>query len=150
MKPIRHLLLRVLRWPAVLGWMALIFAGSSVPAEIITATPQRVPIDKVAHFGEYSVLAFLLVGVARRRTRGQRITPLLLACCIAFATAYGASDEFHQRFVRGRDAALDDLAADAIGSTAGALVAAVVLTRIDRAETRAVRRGGSASGRRAP
>lgn len=145
---LRRWLLRILTWPAVVAWMALIFAGSSVPAEVITATPQRLPIDKVAHFGEYSVLAFLLVGAGRRRMRERRITPLLLAGCITLAAAYGASDEFHQRFVRGRDAALDDLAADAVGATAGALFAAVVLPRIDRADTDGATRGGSGSGRR--
>jgi uncharacterized membrane protein YjdF len=130
---LRRWLPRVLRWPVVLAWMALIFAGSSVPSEFARSGP-TLPFDKVAHFGEYGVLAFLLAGTMRRRARG-RMTPLVLAACIAVCIAYGASDEFHQRFVHGRDASLDDLAADAVGSVAGALTAAVViLRRIDRDE----------------
>ncbi|MDP9236635.1 MAG: VanZ family protein [Chloroflexota bacterium] len=130
MELVRRWLPRVFRWPVVLAWMALIFAGSSVPNEFAPSGP-TLPLDKVAHFGEYGVLAFLLAG-ATRRYAGGRLTPLLLAACVAVCMAYGASDEFHQRFVPGRDASLDDLAADAVGSVAGALAAVVVLRRIDR------------------
>jgi VanZ family protein len=139
MERLRRWLPLVLRWPVVLAWMALIFAGSSVPNEFAPSGP-TLPLDKVAHFGEYSVLAFLLAGRMRRHV-GRRLTPLLLAACIAVSIAYGASDEFHQRFVPGRDASLYDLAADAIGSTAGAIAAAAVLRRIEHEG--AARRGGS-------
>jgi hypothetical protein len=141
----RRLLPRVLRWPYALAWMALIFAGSSVPVEVTTARPP-IPFDKVAHFGEYSVLAFLFVGVARRHVRGGRIGPLLVGACIVLGAVYGASDEFHQRYTPGRDPALDDLAADAIGSAAGALAAARLLPRLDPPS--AATRGGPTSGRR--
>jgi hypothetical protein len=142
---VRRLLPRVLRWPFALAWMALIFAGSSVPMEVTTTQP-LIPFDKVAHFGEYSVLAFLFVGVARRHVRGGRITPLIVGACIVLGALYGASDEFHQRYTPGRDPALDDLAADAIGSTAGALAAAMLLPWLD--PPGAATRDGSASARR--
>jgi VanZ family protein len=126
----RRLLPRVTRWPFALAWMALIFAGSSVPVEVATTQP-LIPFDKMAHFGEYSVLVFLFVGVARRHVRGGRIGPLLVGACIVLGALYGASDEFHQRYTPGRDPALDDLAADVIGSTAGAIAAARMLPRLD-------------------
>jgi hypothetical protein len=143
---LRRMLPRVLRWPFALAWMALIFAGSSVPMEVAT-TPPPIPFDKVAHFGEYSVLAFLFVGVARRHVRGGRISALLVAGCIVLGAMYGASDEFHQRYTPGRDPALDDLAADTIGSIAGALAAAWLLPRLDP-QPGAAKRGGSSRGPR--
>jgi VanZ family protein len=142
---LRRMLPRVLRWPVAFAWMALIFAGSSVPMEVATTQPP-IPFDKVAHFGEYSVLAFLFVGVARRHVRGGRITPLIVGSCIVLGAIYGASDEFHQRYTPGRDPALDDLAADTIGAAAGALAAAMLLPRLD--PPGAATRGGSASVRR--
>jgi hypothetical protein len=150
MRFITRWLRRVLRWPFVLGWMALIFAGSSVPNEVVAAASPRIALDKVAHFGEYSVLAFLLAGVARRSARGRVAMPLLAVGCIVLAAAYGASDEFHQRFVPGRDAGLDDLAADAIGATAGALAAVLLLPKLDPMPPDGATDGGSASARRAP
>jgi VanZ family protein len=141
MQLLRRRLPRVLRWPVVLAWMGLIFAGSSVPNEFAPSGP-TLPLDKVAHFGEYAALAFLLAGTTRGLTRG-RMAPLVLAACVAVSVAYGASDEFHQRFVPGRDASLNDLAADVTGSVAGAVAAVVVLRKIDREDT-AAKRAGSA------
>lgn len=137
---------RIFRWPVVVGWMALIFAGSSIPSEF-APSQSTIPFDKIAHFGEYSVLAFLLVGVSRNyaRLRGSFIVIML---CIVCAAAYGASDEFHQRFVPGRDAGVPDWVADAIGATSGGLAGAALLAAIDRLDADGIRRGGSASGRR--
>jgi len=125
---LRALAFRLSRWPVLLAWMALIFALSSIPNEFAPA-PKPIPLDKLAHFCEYAALGFLLAGVAWRHTGQRRIGALLIAGAIVLGTLYGASDEFHQRFVPGRDPALDDLAADAIGSTAGALAAARALSR---------------------
>jgi VanZ family protein len=46
-------------------------------------------------------------------------------------TAYGATDELHQRFVRGREADVADLAADAAGAfaAAGAIRAWSIIAR---------------------
>jgi len=118
---------RLCRWPVLLAWMALIFALSSIPNEVVNVAPQRIPFDKMAHGSEYAVLAFLLFGVGRAYARGVGAGALLAAVAVAVATLYGASDEFHQRFVPGRDPDLRDLAADAIGSAAGALAAAFTL-----------------------
>jgi VanZ family protein len=52
-----------------------------------------------------------------------RIVLLTIVC----ATAYGVSDEFHQRFVPGRTADVRDVAADAIGASAAALGAWAIL-----------------------
>jgi VanZ family protein len=41
---------------------------------------------------------------------------------VVITTAYGASDEYHQRFVTGRSAELADLYADGAGACAAAAV----------------------------
>jgi len=108
-----------LRWgPAVL-WAAMIFglsAMSSLPP------PPGGLTDKHAHFGVYGVLAALLVWGLTDRSPA-RTTWATAAAAVALAALYGASDEWHQSFVPGREVSALDLAAD----TAGAAVAAAVL-----------------------
>jgi VanZ like family len=61
------------------------------------------PLDKVAHFATFGLLASMLwLSILRGR-------PFLV---IALVSAVGAADEFHQVFLPGRSAGLDDLAAD--------------------------------------
>ena len=71
--------------------------------------------DKPAHAFGYMGLGFVL---ARALAGGlpPRIALRELSIGIAIAIAYGASDEFHQRFVPGRTADLADLYADTVGS----------------------------------
>ena len=71
--------------------------------------------DKPAHVVGY--LGFGLV-IARALAGGlpPRITLRDLFTGLMIAVAYAASDEFHQRFVPGRSAELNDLYADAAGS----------------------------------
>jgi VanZ family protein len=49
------------------------------------------------------------------------------------ASAFGASDEFHQAFVPGRTADVADWMADTLGAAIGALVATFALRRPGRA-----------------
>jgi VanZ family protein len=100
----RRLLRSIARWYAVVAMLGLIFALSSLPN---VAEPRRpvIPLDKLAHFGEYAVLAFVCAGSLRRQARG--------------------------RFVPGRDPALSDWLADLTGSTAGALASAALLRARD-------------------
>jgi VanZ family protein len=143
---------RLFRWPVLIAWMVLIFALSSIPNEIAPSTPDPIPLDKVAHFGEFAVLGFLLAGIGLRYARGRstiaRAAVVLTA--IAAAALYGASDEFHQRYVPGRDPSPGDWAADAAGSAMGALAAAVVFSRTPSgAGSLPPTTAGSASRRRA-
>lgn len=126
MRVLRRLLLFVSRWQAVIAMLALIFALSSIPN---VAEPHRyvIPYDKVAHFGEYSVLALVLAGSLRRQAAGRLPLALLIAAAVTFGAAYGASDEFHQRFVPGRDPDVHDWLADLTGSLAGAMASAALL-----------------------
>lgn len=120
------MLVGVSRWYAVIAMLAIIFGLSSIP-NVAEPRTYTLPYDKVAHFGEYSALAFVLAGSLRRDA--SRWLPLvgLLVVSVAVAAAYGASDEFHQRFVHGRDPDVHDWFADVVGSTAGALASAALV-----------------------
>ena len=99
--------------------MAAIFYVSSLSN--LTALPGDVS-DKTAHFAAYFVLSiFVLYGRASGRWAGVSVSSAVWA--VAFTTVYGASDEFHQRFVPGRSPAWDDLVADFAGAAVGALMA---------------------------
>ena len=128
-----------LRWLPVVLWMGLIFAlSTSLGAGDNTSRfigpflhwllPQAAPdtiahlhflIRKAGHFTEYAILALLL----QRAIGGRGVRPFVLALVIA--TAYAATDEFHQSFVSGRMASPWDVLIDAAGAlTALALAAA--------------------------
>ena len=95
--------------------MAAIFYVSSLPQAPLPAGVS----DKWAHSAAYLGLAVTIVralagGLPRRLSRGVIVAAIAITC------AYGATDEWHQRFVPGRTADVDDLIADAIGACAGA------------------------------
>lgn len=105
-------------WPArvalPLGWAALIFWLSSRP---VSAKPRFAAQPLLHNFGHVVVYAVLagLVAVAFGGRLSRR--ELLTAWCLA--TAYGASDEYHQSLVPGRVSSWGDLAADASGAALG-------------------------------
>jgi VanZ family protein len=72
------------------------WAGSLFPA----------PWDKVIHFIFYGTVAVLL---------SLAFPSLAMPAILLIALGVGAVDEYHQIFVPGRHAGLDDLAADFIG-----------------------------------
>jgi len=91
--------------------------------------------DKSGHGAAYSGFALVLVrAFAGAEWAGVTAGPSLAA--VALATAYGASDEWHQAFVPGRTADVHDLAADATGAAAGAAAAWLVAVLRRRRESR--------------
>jgi VanZ family protein len=123
-------------WLAVAGWLAAIFAASSVPATRAPAVPRTVPAtgiptDKVAHVAEFAVLSLLIARALLYDDRPMRPASAAFAATLA-GTAFGALDELHQRSVDGREAAWDDVAADAAGAVLGALVASRLSSRSSR------------------
>lgn len=113
--------------------MAIIFGASSIP------NLQRLPADisdKTGHSVGYALLGALLTrGFADARLKG--VTGRTGWWALAASALYGASDEFHQRFVPGRTAAIDDWVADVAGAGVAALLI-VVLARVLGARTREV------------
>ena len=98
-------------WGPVVVYMAVIFYVSSLHQPPLPPGLE----DKPAHAFGYMGLGFVL---ARALAGGlpPRLTVRDLLIGVAIAIAYGASDEFHQRFVAGRTADLADLYADTAGS----------------------------------
>lgn len=105
-----------IRLVPLLIWVAAIFAFSS-----LSNPPGPSGVDRtayVAHGFEYGLLAFLAVRWARRAFQGAPLGLLLFFTWLG-CVAYGASDEFHQSFVSGRDASYADWIADATGAALG-------------------------------
>jgi VanZ family protein len=97
-------------------WSLAILFFTSIPNPQVNA-PQN--SDKVFHFGVYAVLGFLAGRAANLRR--ERVGAILVA--VSCLTLFGAIDEFHQRFIPGRSAAVDDWLADSLGGLVGTTVA---------------------------
>ena len=88
--------------------------GTSMPSSMLPR--QLGMMDKAVHFGVYAVLAGLvLVASSRQRVALKSLTLTVLA-----VVAFGAVDEWHQRFIPGRSTELADWLADSLGAVAGA------------------------------
>jgi hypothetical protein len=119
---------RLLVWVPAAIWAAFVFFLSSretLPVDLSGG------LDKVAHFGAYLVLGFLLAFGAYRMG-----LPLGLAILLGFA--YGVLDELHQSTVPGRHADVGDWIADAAGTLAGVFLF-VLVTRGRKASSRNAR-----------
>ena len=104
-------------WLPVLLYMAAIFFVSSLEKAPL---PEGIP-DKGAHWLGYLGLGVLVVralahGLPARITLGQGLVAMIVN------VAYAATDEYHQLFVPGRSADINDVYADALGAAAGIVV----------------------------
>jgi VanZ family protein len=123
---------RLWLWGPVLVMMAIIFTASSIPN--LQQLPGNIS-DKTGHGIGYGMLgALLLSALAGGRRAGVTWRTVLLA--VACATAYGVSDEFHQRFVPGRSSDVYDVLADAEGATAASLGAWAILKSVPQPQRR--------------
>lgn len=106
-------------WGPACVWMGLIFALSAEshppflpPGEMAFAYAFR----KLGHFTEYAILAWLIYRPLRDQRRGVWLA-------FALTTLYGASDEWHQSFVPGREMLFGDWLIDSAGALCGLVVA---------------------------
>ena len=100
---------QIFRLACLAGAIFLITGLFWIGAKPIAVGLFPAPLDKVAHFGTFGLLASMLwMSFLRGR-------PFLV---IAIVSAVGAADEFHQIFLPGRSAGLDDLAADIFAAVA--------------------------------
>ncbi|MFA6228028.1 MAG: VanZ family protein [Patescibacteria group bacterium] len=106
----------ILLWLSVAAWLAFIFSLSAQPSFPVNFTVNEYQtISSLAHIALYVILAFLVAeaaaasGVSRRQT---------LIAALAVCAIYGALDEWHQSFVLGREASLNDWLLDAIAALA--------------------------------
>src|SRR5258708_3063011 len=112
---------RVLLWLPPLVYMILIFhlSSESQPIPEVTAHVW----DKLLHVTEYALLGALLCRALRGEGFGWRAA--VIAAAVA-ASAYGASDEWHQAFVPLREPSVRDWFADLLGGALGAAVYGIV------------------------
>ena len=113
--------------PAAAGMLA-IFAVSSIPN--LEETPGGLP-DYVWHFLVYAGLAALFVR-AFAASDWASVSPFVGWRAWTASVFYGATDEFHQRFVAGRQASLDDWIADAAGAATAVVLLVVAAAGRDR------------------
>ena len=103
-------------------WTAITFVVSHQPVVVI---PFGAP-DYVAHAINYGVLGVLLIW-ARAGGEWSAMTAPLIASAVVLAVLLGIGDEFHQSFIPGREATVQDVLADFVGAAAGACIVAVVV-----------------------
>ena len=115
--------LTVRRWLPPLLWAGVILFGTSLPQEAVPV--QTGKIDKILHFSIYTVFSYLLTRQISDITTRWRAA----AIAVAFATVFGALDEWHQRFIPGRSTEFADWRADTLGAIVGALVCVALLRR---------------------
>lgn len=95
-------------------WAVAIFVASSIPS---SGLPSNLGLwSSVAHFCEYLILAVLLTLALNSDRRALWKTALI---AIVIASLYGASDEFHQLFVTGRNSDPVDWIVDTCGALVG-------------------------------
>jgi VanZ family protein len=82
-----------------------------------------------AHVGEYAVLAFLMWRAFRWGISASMRMPTLCGLVLLACALFGASDEFHQTFVKSRTPSVRDVLLDVAGASLGLLIAAIFATR---------------------
>lgn len=122
---------RLSLWLPVALQLSAIFVASSVPN--LRQLPGGVS-DHFGHFVGYALLGALLLR-ARSGASWDGVRLGAAAWAWALSTIYGISDEWHQTFVPGRTAAIDDVVADTLGA-ASAVFLLVVVAAVGRAGAR--------------
>jgi len=110
-------------WFFAAAWAVAIFFASSIPGKSMPEV-EVLRYDKVVHAVVYAVLGGLFFAAIRRSS--SLTTGRVVAVAAVFSVLYGLTDEFHQLFVPGRNAELNDALADGIGGLFGAAIAAVL------------------------
>ena len=90
----------------------------------IFAEQLEYPVRKMAHMTEYAILAWIFLGNCMQY-------PYFRKNCWFLAwigtSAYAATDEFHQLFVKGRSGEIKDVMIDSLGALIGLLFAWAVI-----------------------
>lgn len=94
------------------AYAALIFILSASPS--ISPPPGFVLEDKIYHFIEYGIFSFLLF-LAFFTSGKEFLKKHVFLLSVLIGTAYGLSDEIHQKFVPGRSSEFLDFVADSLG-----------------------------------
>jgi VanZ family protein len=115
-------------WLALAVGLALIWWESSHPGDELPGVQWWGRHDKIVHASAWAVLAVLAAGGALARGWRARTA---IGFAVVLGVGYGLVDEWHQSHVPHRDASLDDVCADLVGSVLGAAAIAWVYRRRD-------------------
>jgi hypothetical protein len=118
------------RWLVLFAWMALIAYWSNQPSLPIDR-PQIVDAFHNLQHPAAHVLAYGMLGALGLWANDGRPRAWLLA--IAITSAFGVTDEFHQSFIPGRRAALDDWLLDTL--SAAFAIATITMLQKTRLQT---------------
>jgi len=99
----------------LLLYSALVFWLSSAPREM--PLPEFPYQDKLMHLFGYALMA--LIAIQWLNDLGRFSLPSAAAGGVVYAILFGASDEWHQSFVPGRNQDLADWLADLFGALLG-------------------------------
>lgn len=113
----------VVYWIITVSYMTAIFYISS--KESVELPPLPWGSDKVLHAVVYAVLGILSYLSFKKSGLNRRV----IALSFLLAAVYGITDEFHQSFVPGRNAAVGDVIADAVGAFLGSYTANAISIR---------------------
>jgi VanZ family protein len=103
-------------WGSVVGYCAVLFVLSAQPD---LQVPSPFPLsDKLVHFFLYAGLGWLWARAVKWSLPEWSIHKILFMTLL-FTGGYGFSDEWHQSYVPGRFAELQDVVADAVGGIVG-------------------------------
>lgn len=108
---------RVSPWIPVALWAGVIFALSAIPSLSTDLGTWDLVLRKLGHLTEFAILGVLLYRALSRAP-----------AAIALAALYAVTDELHQAFVSGRNAAARDWLID----TAGAVTGVILFKRVVR------------------
>ena len=118
---------------AAAGWMAisLLFLASSRFSDSAAGLPAGISSPLFAHLFLFGMLGFLTAVGALVIRRFERFAVAVVAALLV-GGAWALATEWYQTTLPGRDASLEDLLANALGTTAGALLAWLARRRVAR------------------
>ncbi|MEK6656624.1 MAG: VanZ family protein [Nitrospirota bacterium] len=112
---------KVLYLSATIAYALLIFLLSSFSGDKTEKLYLFKHSDKIIHLLEYAVLCFL-VSKALSSTLKENVRRYIGLIAVVISLLYAITDEFHQSFVPGRYASIDDIFADGIGAVISQII----------------------------
>ncbi len=115
------------------GWMAvsLLFLASSRFSNSGADLPAGISSPLFAHLFLFGMLGFLTAVGALVVMRSERLVVAMVAALLV-GGAWALATEWYQTTLPGRNASLEDLLANALGTAAGALLAWLVRRKVAR------------------
>lgn len=115
-------------------WMGIIFTVSHIPSYNLPFANEQSELlrdikNNTAHVIEYGILSFLFYSVFiifNLKLNKKNIFYL----AIFFSVMYAFSDEYHQSFIAGREASINDIGFDSIGAFLGAFLYKIKLKKL--------------------